>query len=333
MPYRRTAGPGAGARRGILDISMASIELRRRIKAKPEAVWKVISDLSGLALMAPHISKIEILEGEGRGLRRRVYDHHGRPWVETCTDWREGERYTMTVDDGEPLRVYRHMDYTWGLTTQGEHVTITMRFEYAPRYGIAGRLLDRLRYRQRLEERHERVLDAWVNAVHSRDWARKLTVETILDGKGREVIDTPPDARVAELAALLREKRIGCVVVRDGEGGVAGIVSERDSVVGLAEDGPSILGRSVAEIMTRDVVVCRPEDDMMQIMSLMTERRIRHLPVVVDGRVAGLVSIGDVVKARIAELESESESLREYIAAGQWRDAYRRVGPAAGGYV
>ena len=79
---------------------MAVIELRRRIKARPDVVWKVMSDMSGLALMAAHISKVEILEGEGRGLRRRVHDQRGRWWIETCTDWQEGERYTMTVDSG-----------------------------------------------------------------------------------------------------------------------------------------------------------------------------------------------------------------------------------------
>ena len=85
--------------------------------------------------------------------------------------------------------------------------------------------------------------------------------------------------------------------------------------------------------MTREVIVCAPDHDLLQIMSLMTERRIRHLPVVVDDQVAGVISIGDVVKTRIAELETESESLREVIAAGQWRDAYRRMGPAAGDFV
>jgi CBS domain-containing protein len=312
---------------------MAVIEFRRRIRARPEAVWSVVSDLSGLALIAPHISKVEILEGKGRGLRRRVFDQQGRAWVETCTDWREGESYTMTIDEGEPLLAFRRMACTCALTREGDHVTVGLRCEYAPRYGVFGLLLDRFRYRPRIEAQQGRLLDAWVSAIHSRDWARKMTVETILDDKGRDVIDISADATIAELAALLRERRIGCVVVPDGAGGVAGILSERDVVAGLAKEGPSILGRPVSSIMTRDVVVCRPGDDLLRIMSMMTDRRIRHLPVVLDGRLAGLISIGDVVKARMAELETESETLREYIAAGHWRDAYRRVGPAAGDFV
>ena len=312
---------------------MAIMELRRRVRARPEAAWQVVSDLAGLALVAPHIRKVEILEGQGRGLRRRLFDHRGRSWVETCTEWREGERYTMTVDDGEPLLAYRRMAWTCELVPQAEHVRLGLRFDYAPRYGPVGQLLDRLRYRARLEHQTERLLDAWVSAIQSRDWWRRATVETILDGKGREVTEIPAGATVAELAALLRDRQIGCAVVPDDAGGVAGIVSERDVVRGLAQEGPAILDRTIAAIMTRDVVICEPEDDMMKIMSLMTERRIRHLPVVAGGRLVGLVSIGDVVKARIAELESESESLREYIAAGHWRDAYRRVGPAAGDFV
>ena len=311
---------------------MAVIELRRRIKARPDIVWRVMSDMSGLALMAAHISKVEILEGEGRGLRRRVHDQRGRWWLETCTDWQEGERYTMVVDSGDFVFSFKRMAYTWGLTRQGEHVTIEMRFDYTPRYGPVGLVLDRLRDRHRIETQYEQLLDAWVHAIHNRDWSQKITVAAILDEKGREVFSVTPELAIAELAAVLRERRIGCALVMD-EGAIAGVASERDVVNGLAARGAGILEEPVAEIMTRDVIVCAPEDDMMQIMSLMTQRRIRHLPVVEDDAVVGVISIGDVVKTRIAELETESESLREAIAAGQYRDAYRRMGPAAGEFV
>lgn len=312
---------------------MAVIELRRRIKARPDIVWQVMSDMSGLALMAAHISKVEILEGEGRGLRRRVHDQRGRWWVETCTDWQEGERYTMAVDSGDFVFSFKRMEYTWGLTRQGEHVTIEMRFDYTPRYGPIGLALDRLRDRHRIETQYEQLLDAWVHAIHNRDWSQKITVGSILDEKGREVFSVTPELAIAELAAVLRERRIGCALVLDDGGGIAGVASERDVVNALAARGAGILQEPVAEIMTRDVFVCAPEDDMMQIMSLMTQRRIRHLPVVEQDAVVGVISIGDVVKTRIAELETESESLREAIAAGQWRDAYRRMGPAAGEFV
>jgi CBS domain-containing protein len=326
--------PAARARKQwIWNEPMAVIELRRRIKARPDVVWQVISDMSGLALMAAHVSKVEILEGEGRGLRRRVYDQRGRWWVESCTDWQEGERYTMAVDSGDFVFPCKRMEYTWGLTRQGEHVTIAMRFDYSPRYGPVGLLLDRLRDRHRLEARHEQLLDAWVHAIQNRDWSQKITVGSILDQKGRDVFSVTPELAIAELASMLRERRIGCALVLDGEGGITGVASERDVVNGLAARGAGILEEPVAEIMTRDVIVCAPEDDMMQIMSLMTERRIRHLPVVENETVVGVVSIGDVVKTRIAELETESEALREAIAAGKWHDAYRRMGPAAGEFV
>ena len=312
---------------------MAIIELRRRIKAQPDAVWSVVSDLAGFALTAPHIGRVEILEGAGRGLRRRVVDRRGRAWVETCTDWRDGESYTMSVADGGPRLIYRRFAWTCSVKPQDEHVTVELRLDYAPRLGVIGRLADRLRYRRRLEARQEALLDAWVAAIRSREDARRGTVDDILAAKGRDVFSIAPDATVAELSRLLRAKRIGCVLVLDEHGGPAGVLSERDVVTGLAAEGPAILGQTVDAIMTREVITCRPGDDMMQVMSLMTDRRIRHLPVLVGRRVVGLVSIGDVVKMRIAELETESESLKEYIAAGHWRDAFRRVGPAAGDFV
>jgi CBS domain-containing protein len=228
---------------------------------------------------------------------------------------------------------FKRMSYTWGLTRQGEHVTIEMRFDYTPRYGPVGLILDRLRDRHRIETQYEQLLDAWVHAIHNRDWSQKITVRGILDEKGRDVFSVAPELAIAELAAVLRERRIGCALVLDEGGDIAGVASERDVVNGLAARGAGILEEPVAEIMTRDVIVCAPEDDMMQIMSLMTQRRIRHLPVVENEAVIGVISIGDVVKTRIAELETESESLREAIAAGQWRDAYRRMGPAAGEFV
>ena len=236
---------------------MASLELRRRIKARADVVWRVIADMSGLALMAPHVNKVEILEGEGLGLRRRVHDQHGRTWVEVCTDWRDGERYTMRVETGDFVLPFSRMSYECGLEPQGEHVTIGIRFEYLPRYGPIGLLFDRFRYRRRLETQYEAVLDAWVHAIHSRDRSRKVTVAEILDEKGRDVFSVGPDLTIAELAALLREKRIGCALVLDADQRIAGVASERDVVTGLAERGPGILSEPVSAIRAQRVACTR----------------------------------------------------------------------------
>jgi CBS domain-containing protein len=140
-------------------------------------------------------------------------------------------------------------------------------------------------------------------------------IADVLRGKGSAVATIQPDAPVSELLTLLVDRNIGAVVVTSG-GAVAGIVSERDVVHRVHRDGVALLSVPVSEIMTSDVVTCLPGDEVDNLMRIMTERRIRHLPVVVDGSLAGIVSIGDLVKARIGELEDERAHLHSYLATG-----------------
>jgi CBS domain-containing protein len=144
-----------------------------------------------------------------------------------------------------------------------------------------------------------------------------MNVDGILRVKGARVATIPPDATVASLVRGLRDERIGAMVVsRDGSR-VEGIVSERDVVLGLAESGSRILERMVSEIMTTPVSTCAPSDPVKTVMETMTVRRIRHLPVVSDGRLVGIVSIGDVVKNRLDEMATETSVLREAYLAGR----------------
>lgn len=143
-----------------------------------------------------------------------------------------------------------------------------------------------------------------------------MNVSQILKQKGTRIISVPEDATVGEAATLLAREGIGAVLVLDRAGRVAGILSERDLVRGLASHGERAVTLGVAEVMTRNVVFCRPEDSIDRVMSEMTTRRFRHLPVTDNGRLTGIVSIGDVVKYRLMETEAEAESLRQYIAAG-----------------
>ncbi len=131
--------------------------------------------------------------------------------------------------------------------------------------------------------------------------------------KGGNVVTVRSDATVEELLALLSEHKIGAVVVSDDGEGVDGIVSERDIVRHLHTDGVSLLGAPVAQIMTAEVHTCSPEDGLDELETAMTERRIRHVPVVVDGKLKAIVSIGDVVKNRIDDLQAERDQLRDYI--------------------
>jgi CBS domain-containing protein len=141
-----------------------------------------------------------------------------------------------------------------------------------------------------------------------------MDVTALLGSKGSRVATTRPDAKISEAAHKLKHERIGALVVSEDDVAVAGIISERDIVRGLAEHGGAVLERKVESLMTREVVTCAPGDRIAALMAQMTERRIRHLPVVEDGRLCGMISIGDVVKHRLEEIESEADALRQYIA-------------------
>lgn len=142
-----------------------------------------------------------------------------------------------------------------------------------------------------------------------------MTVGHILSQKGSAVVTAKPDDTVHAVGKLLTSHKVGAVVVLDGEA-IAGIVSERDIVRMIAERGEQGLKLPVSEIMTRKLEVCTPADTVLALMNKMTDRRIRHLPVVIEGKLAGIVSIGDVVKQRIAEAEYEAAEMKRYIATG-----------------
>ena len=140
-----------------------------------------------------------------------------------------------------------------------------------------------------------------------------MRIADVLRSKGSEVATVAPGATVSELIATLAERNVGALPVVDG-GRLVGIVSERDVVRRLHAGGAAVLDARVADIMTSEVTTCSPSDGAAELASVMTRGRFRHLPVVVDGRLAGIVSIGDLVKARIDMLESEREQLQSYIA-------------------
>jgi CBS domain-containing protein len=140
-----------------------------------------------------------------------------------------------------------------------------------------------------------------------------MHVKVILKDKGAAVETIRPDATIADVVDRLKARRIGVLVVSENGSSVDGIISERDVVSGLAEFGASLLDQPVAGSMTQDVKTCSGEDTVMSVMELMTDRRIRHVPVVEGGSLVGIVSIGDAVKNRLHELENEASQLRDYI--------------------
>lgn len=140
-----------------------------------------------------------------------------------------------------------------------------------------------------------------------------MNVEAILGIKGRDVLTVSPDASILDASNILSSKRIGALVVsNDGETAL-GIISERDIVNAIGARGAAVLAETVDSLMTRDLRTCALGDTMNEVLSVMTERRFRHLPVIEDGKLCGIISIGDVVKTRLDEITREADAMREYI--------------------
>lgn len=143
-----------------------------------------------------------------------------------------------------------------------------------------------------------------------------MLVKHILREKGREIVAIAADATLSDAARLLARKRIGAVIVHGEDGSLAGILSERDLVRAVSEESATALARPVSAYMTRTVMTCLESDSIEDLMEMMTHRRFRHVPVMDNERLVGIISIGDVVKTRIEETVREAASLREYIATG-----------------
>lgn len=139
-----------------------------------------------------------------------------------------------------------------------------------------------------------------------------MHVSVVLQEKGSEVVTTGPRTALAEIVSMLRQHSIGAIVIVE-DGRVIGMVAERDIVAALAAHGPVALGLVAENVMETDVFTCRTDTSVEHLMTVMTDRRVRHIPVEEDGELMGVVSIGDVVKTRISNLEFETESLHSYI--------------------
>jgi CBS domain-containing protein len=143
-----------------------------------------------------------------------------------------------------------------------------------------------------------------------------MTIHAILLGKGVTVYSVKPDDNLVEAISVLRKHRIGALLVIENSAMIAGVLSERDVVRALGDHGADALEMPVHSVMTAPVITCHPDDTVAAAMALMTTRRIRHLPVMDEGKLIGMVSIGDLVKRRIEETEREAAALKDYISHG-----------------
>jgi len=142
-----------------------------------------------------------------------------------------------------------------------------------------------------------------------------MKLAALIHGKGHEIVKIRDNQNIAEAAIALTEHKIGALLVEGQDGQIAGILSERDIVGGMAPHGADLHDVSVSELMTTNVIRCSPNDSVNEAMAMMTDRRIRHLPVFEGDELVGFISIGDLVKCRIMEVQSEAEALRQYIAS------------------
>jgi len=144
-----------------------------------------------------------------------------------------------------------------------------------------------------------------------------MQVANILKAKGTDILSVTPDTQVIEVAKILKAKRIGALLVLEGDT-IAGIISERDIARALPDYGEKLLSMSVSELMTKTLTTCSSDASIDEIMEMMTNNRIRHLPVVDDGKLIGFISVGDVVKYRVDELVAEEDQLRSYVSGSNY---------------
>ena len=142
-----------------------------------------------------------------------------------------------------------------------------------------------------------------------------MKVNAMLNAKGRNVITMTPETRVGTIVHRLQQERVGAILLCVDGKTINGIISERDIVYGLVKYGVELMDRPASELMTKDVVTCAPDDKITEVMATMTQRRVRHIPVTENGELCGIVSIGDVVKNRLDEMEMETRVLRDYVTA------------------
>ena len=142
-----------------------------------------------------------------------------------------------------------------------------------------------------------------------------MKVNAMLDAKGHKVITMAPETRISTIAHRLQLERVGAILLCVDGKTINGIITERDIVHGLVKYGAELQDRPASELMTKDVVTCAPDDKITEVMAIMTQRRVRHIPVTENGELCGIVSIGDVVKNRLDEMEMETRVLRDYVTA------------------
>lgn len=306
---------------------MPNLKISRLVSPTPVDLWKVLTDFDHWPDIYPHVSRVKVLQGKPPDIELQCSDSQGRVWHEVCDVWEPHTQLRMNVrpDDNHP---YRKLSRAWVIESRDGSTHLTLACEYAHRMPLVGKWFEKLVGRGNLASACESAMDNVVQRALEQKWTYRETVQTILNHKGASIIAARPDDTAARLCAIMSEHGIGTILIRGEDGELQGIVSERDVVRHLNTRGNAVLELPAEQIMTRKLIVCEPEHDLFFVMACMTENKVRHLPVMKDGVLLGIVSIGDVVQQRMKSLQAESATMREYIAAREWR-YHNQHGPAA----
>ncbi|MCG8379219.1 MAG: CBS domain-containing protein [Proteobacteria bacterium] len=246
---------------------MAVYEISRNIKAHTDVIWNVLSNHDAFTEIAPDIIKVETVSGEKAGMIRRLHHKSGKVWEEKCTAWEDNHYYTMEVDTTSyPLPVNK-MTRTCSMKEGQKNTKVTISYKYKPKYRFFGNFMDKHHILPILKLYSNQLMENIARKIYDSEWQYHITVETILKDKGNEFIYVNPETLIGEANKIRHDNRIGSLLVLNENKQIEGILSERDIVNILAETGPEILEKPVSSIMTRNVSVCNPKDDLEKIMT------------------------------------------------------------------
>lgn len=309
---------------------MLILENDKRVKGSLESIWEVLTDIKCFTDAGPDIVRVEVLSGEGLGMIRRVHHRTSGSWLEECIEWEPQSHFTMQVSGENYLLPVAYLRRITSMEQKQKNVVIKIRYEYTPKYGPFGFFLNNHQIIPILNLFSTQLVDNLAKIIHQRNANPSITAATILKNKGSKIHTITPETLIYEASKILTEFKIGSVIALNPEGKIAGILSERDIVNGIANAGQPILNRPATDFMTHDVIVSHPDDSLAALMSVMSSKRIRHLPVVdSNDDLVGVISITDIVNARMSELEQESAAMHQYIEGRKWREVAMQIGRGA----
>ena len=306
---------------------MFELEIAQRINSKPQLIWELLANNTNFPKLAPAILETQTVSGKQKGMVRSMHHQSGLIWYEECTAWEEQKTLTMQFKDGNYPLPISYLSRTFDITKHKTGLTLKIRYTYTPIYGLLGWVIDRYQIRPQLSHFAYRLMHS-IKAIAA-EHRRNIQASAMSIMHSGELYTVSLTCTIRETCAVLAKNKIGNVLVLDKENKLAGVVSERDIVRGINDSGETILEQPVTKIMTAEVITADSTSSLAEITNSMGKHNIRHIPIMEQDKVIGMVSISDVIRARVIELEEESETMKQYIEARRWRDLSLQIGRGA----